>query len=268
MKFFIAGAFSVIVLAPAIFYLPRQPAERVSLLRTPFGGIQPQAVTGKDGTVHLVYFKGSPAAGDLYYTTARSGSATFEAPVRVNSQSGSAVAAGTIRGGQLALGRGDRAHVVWNGSGQALPRASAGGSPLLYSRMIDANRAFESQRNLMGATLELDGGGTVAADRKGGVFVLWHAGQPGTSGEENRRLFIARSTDDGQTFVPEAIADRDRAGACPCCGTRAFVDSKGALFALYRGVSQKADRDMILLRSADRGVGFRSQAIHPWKVPT
>ena len=40
----------------------------------------------------------------------------------MNSQAGSAVAAGTIRGAHLALGRKGRVHVAWNGSGTALPK--------------------------------------------------------------------------------------------------------------------------------------------------
>src|SRR5947208_16817657 len=77
----------------------------VSLLRTPNGGIQPQAVSGKDGTIHLLYFSGKPQAGDLYYCRAESGSTSFSRPIRVNSEPNSAIAVGTIRGGQLAVGR-------------------------------------------------------------------------------------------------------------------------------------------------------------------
>ncbi|MBI5761340.1 MAG: hypothetical protein HZA46_22750, partial [Planctomycetales bacterium] len=40
----------------------------VKLVRTPEGGIQPQAVVDADGSVHLIYFKGQAGAGDLFYT--------------------------------------------------------------------------------------------------------------------------------------------------------------------------------------------------------
>ena len=81
------------------------PAPSVSVIRVPSGGIQPQATTGKDGKLHLLYFKGEAARGDLFYVRSNDGGATFSTPIRVNSQEGSAVAAGTIRGGQIALGR-------------------------------------------------------------------------------------------------------------------------------------------------------------------
>src|SRR5437660_946398 len=37
----------------------------VNLVKTPDRGIQPQAVTDAKGTVHLLYFSGTPAAGNL-----------------------------------------------------------------------------------------------------------------------------------------------------------------------------------------------------------
>jgi hypothetical protein len=39
----------------------------------------------------------------------------------VNSQPESAIAAGTIRGAQLAIGKAGRVHVAWNGSQNAEP---------------------------------------------------------------------------------------------------------------------------------------------------
>ena len=41
--------------------------EKVEFLRTPNGGIQPQAITDDQGAVHLIYFKGTREAGDLFY---------------------------------------------------------------------------------------------------------------------------------------------------------------------------------------------------------
>ena len=88
----------------------QQPDKALSRDRQPAqdreGGIQPQAVVDDAGILHLIYFKGDPAAGDLYYVRSSPGTTEFTKPIRVNSQPGSAVAVGTIRGGQLALGRG------------------------------------------------------------------------------------------------------------------------------------------------------------------
>lgn len=239
---------------------------RVTLLRVPNGGIQPQAVAGRDDAIHLLYFAGKAMAGDLFYCRADSKSLKFSSPIRVNSQPGSAVAVGTIRGGQLALGKNGRVHVVWNGSRDASPKPALGGSPLLYSRLNGG--AFEPQRNLMQRTSVLDGGGTVAADSAGNVYALWHGNDAPSGGEAARKMWIARSRDDGATFGVESAANPEPTGACACCGTRALAANDGTLFALYRGAAKTVERDMHLLVSNDRGATFRSRSIHPWNLPT
>ena len=76
----------------------------VVLLRTPAEGIQPQAVSDQNGLVHLVYFRGEPAAGDLYYTEIGAGKKDFNPSVRVNSQPGSTIAIETVRSAHLTMG--------------------------------------------------------------------------------------------------------------------------------------------------------------------
>src|SRR5947209_20326242 len=84
----------------------------VDVVKTPAGGIQPQAVVDEQGVVHLIYFKGEPGWGDLFYVRRDPDTKRFSEPLRVNSQPGSGIATGTIRGGQLALGKGGRLHVA------------------------------------------------------------------------------------------------------------------------------------------------------------
>ncbi|MFO0910785.1 MAG: sialidase family protein [Isosphaeraceae bacterium] len=239
-------------------------------MRTPHGGIQPQAAVDAVGAVHVVSFQGSDAgAGDILYTHSEPGAPTgpFSTPLRVNTQTGSAVAKGTMRGAQLALGAGGRVHVVWNGSMKATPPNPHGGSPLFYTRLDPSTGRFEPDRNLMGATLWLDGGATVAADGQGHVFVAWHAKPLGApDGEANRRLYVARSDDDGATFARESAVVETPTGACPCCGTRAIATTDGALHILYRAAFAGNERDMMLVSSRDRGVRFEAQRIHPWKL--
>ncbi|MDB5352781.1 MAG: hypothetical protein JWN86_4028 [Planctomycetota bacterium] len=241
-------------------------AARVAVVRTPDGGIQPQAAIDEKGTVHLVYFRGEPLGGDLFYSQMEPGSLEFSAPVRVNSQVSSVVAAGTIRGAQIALG-GGRIHVAWNGSGKALPKNAAGSTPMLYTRSNSGRTAFEEQRNLMRKTSVLDGGGTVAADADGNVYVAWHGRtEDAPEGEVGRAMFVARSTDHGATFSGEAPAVDQPTGACACCGTRALADGRGDVFVLYRAATASVNRDMILLTSRDRGSHFQAAKLHPWRI--
>ena len=240
---------------------------RVSVLSTPDGGIQPQAAIDDRGTVHLIYYKGEPAGGDLFYTRYDLGKSAFITPVRVNSQPGSAIAMGTIRGGQIAVGKEGRVHVAWNGSRRAQPKPPAGGEPMLYTRSDQGGTAFEPQRNLMQKTTGLDGGGTVAADLDGRVFVAWHGrAEDAPAGEIGRRMWVAKSSDEGATFETEVPAVELATGACACCGTRALADRRGGVFMLYRAATAVVERDMILLTSSDHGASFHAKAIDPWRI--
>ncbi|MFN0056234.1 MAG: sialidase family protein [Planctomycetales bacterium] len=244
---------------------PADGDEAVTLLRIPNEGIQPQVVVDKEQRVHLVYFRGDPAAGDLFYVRQAADSWKFSEPLPINSQPGSAIAVGSIRGGQIALGTADRIHVAWNGSSQAQPRGPGKyDSPMLYARLNDERSAFEQERDVIGQAHTLDGGGSVAADREGNVHVVWHAG----TDEAERRVWVVRSRDEGRTFSEETPVDVPRLGACGCCGLKAFADAGGAVYVLYRSAHDKVHRDMQLLTSRDQGMTFRQQPLDQWMVAT
>ncbi len=237
----------------------------VALLRTPDEGIQPQGVVDDAGVVHLIYYKGDPAGGDIFYVHRPPGQEDFSNPIRVNKRAGSATALGSIRGAQLAVGKNGRVHVAWNG--HAPEKGTYLDAPMLYTRLNDSGTGFETERNLITSAKGLDGGGTVAADREGNVYVFWHASKPGdTNGEAGRAVFVARSTDEGETFAPEKLATAKPTGACACCGMKAFADSRGNLFALYRGASDMVNRDEILLMSNNHAEHFTIISDHPWKL--
>jgi len=238
----------------------------------PNNGIQPQVATAADGTVHLIYYKGDDRAGDIFYVRQNPKSENFSDPISVNSHPGSAIAVGTIRGAQLALGKNNRVHVIWNGSGKS--KATIAGEeaiPLLYTRLNEAGSAFEPERNLITAAHGLDGGSSIAADSFGNVYAAWHAkipGFPNDGSEEHRAVFVSRSTDEGKSFAPETQATTARTGACGCCGMRAFADSNGAVYILYRGAEAKVNRDEVLLISPKPGAPFQIAKRHPWKIET
>ena len=235
----------------------------VKLVRVPDGGIQPQAAVDTEGVLHLIYFVDDPAAGNVYYVRKSPRADRFSDPLRVNSQPRSAIAVGSIRGAQLALGKANRVHVAWNGSGKAEPKVDVKyGSPMLYTRLADDGNAFEPQRMVNREAFLLDGGGSVAADREGNVYVVWHSGD----GEANRRVWVARSTDDGGTFASEVPVDSDKDGACGCCGLKAFADREGTLYVLYRSARESTNRDMVLLTSTDHGKAFGAELADRWPI--
>src|SRR5688572_13456277 len=118
-----------------LLLLATTTAPDIQLARVPNGGIQPQVVQAA-GVTHLLYYSGPDRAGDLFYCRSKDEGNTWTAPVRVNTEPGAAMAAGTIRGGQMALGANGTVHVVWNGMSpkpKGGGHAMGGSDPLLYT---------------------------------------------------------------------------------------------------------------------------------------
>jgi hypothetical protein len=240
-----------------------RPADRVVVERVPEGGLVAQAVADASGVVHIVYVTGDPTAGDVHYVR-RGTDGRYSEPIRVNHRPGLAVAAGSIRGPQIAIGRAGRIHIVWNGSDAPHSPAHAG-MPFYYARSNDAGGGFEDARNVVTWATGVDGGGAVAADDSGRVFVVWHA-NPGGGPDAGRTVFLARSDDDGMTLGREERVSPAELGACGCCGMRALVDRTGALLVAYRAAGDNIHRDMTLLTSTDEGATFRAQRLDPWEI--
>jgi hypothetical protein len=240
------------------------PTQDVTVIRTPDNGLQPQVAVDAGAVVHLLYFKGEAAHGDLFYVRLLPQSGQFSPPLKVNTEPGSAVSTGSMRGGQLALGRDGRVHVAWQGSSKALSRAS-GQTPILYTRMNDTKTGFEPERNVVTVATGVDGSG-IAAGAAGDVYVAWHANLSGGKGEGDRRLWVARSSDDGRTFAREIAASASTTGACGCCGVRVLADRRGTLHILFRSAADLMHRDTYLLTSRDKGTSFSSDLIQPWNI--
>lgn len=143
---------------------------------------------------------------------------------------------------------------------------------MLYTRLNDAGNGFEPQRNLMLHSFGLDGGGSLAADGRGNVYVAWHGigesetAGTGKTGEARRRVWIARSSDSGRSFAAEQPAWSQDTGACGCCGMKIYAGSHGDLFALYRSATESVHRDIYLLRSRDQGRSYQGQLLHKWEL--
>ena len=222
--------------------------------------------------MHLVYFVGDPAGGDLRYVRSQDGAKTFPPSLAVNTRPGSAIALGNVRGAQIAIGKNGRVHVVWNGvlakepgSANATGRPS---EPMSYTRLRDDGGCFEPERDMIATHHGLDGGGAVAADAGGNVWVVWHAPDEHGEGEEARRVWVAHSSDEGESFDPEMAASQPGTGVCPCCGLGAIARDGGGLAILYRMAEKRENRHTVLLSQTQRAEPFDARSIDPWKVPT
>lgn len=236
---------------------------RVEHLAVPDGGLQPQAVVDAHGTIHLIYYRGEPTGGDLYYVRRGASDPAFSTPIRVNSEAASAIAAGAVRGGRIALGRGGWVHVAWNAA-HPVDRDGAQITPMWYARLAPGAHAFEPQRAIGTHTKFLDGGGTVAADGAGHVYVVWHAAGP-VEGETHRELLVAASSDDGARFAPDRVLP-NAGGACGCCGAAALVDEGGRLQILYRSAADGIHRDATWMTVQARSVEPLVR-LQPWHLP-
>ncbi|HRI15366.1 MAG TPA: sialidase family protein [Verrucomicrobiota bacterium] len=245
-------------------------AGEVRLERVPEQGLQPAAVTDARGRVHLIYLAGDPKSADIHYTTRSQPTLPWSKPIVVNSQPGSAIAIGTVRGPRLALGENGRALVVWNGSSMAEAKADES-APLLFSRLSDDGASFETQRNLLGGTTRhLDGGAAVASNQKGLVWAVWH-GAPKTpppegDSETARGVYLAASSDDGKTFSEPRRIDTPHLGVCACCGLEAGFHGPQHASILYRSAENGNERGMVWLRSHDDGRSFSSQRLDRWNL--
>jgi len=240
-------------------------AVNVIVHRLPAGGVQPQVAVDSRGVVHLIYLQGDPTRSDIFYVHSDDGGLSWSPPLRVNSQPGSAIAIGTVRGAQIAIGKDDRIHVAWMGSNVAQPLGPGGSSPMLYARLSANAGGFEPQRNVISLHPGLDGGGSIAADRNGNVFVAWHAPNEPGRGEPDRRVWVARSTDDGTHFAAEFPISDPSTGACGCCGMQLSAFD-GKVFALYRGASEQIHRGMYLIDAAANLTAPRDRQLAPMNI--
>lgn len=244
--------------------LAASATDAVELIKTPDGGIQPQAIVDNAGTLHLIYYKGDPARGDIFYVHRNlKNGGPFTAPVRVNSVPHTAIAVGTIRGAQIAVG-GNRVFVTWNG---VKPQGAGSQMYPAFTRLNATTGRFEPQRNLLTSPGGVDGGGTVAADGQGSVYVMWHISPPGKD-EAAGGIVMRKSRDFGKTFGPEKIISTKPTGQCGCCSMRAMAGSGHSVYVLYRAADANVRRDTTLLASQDAGATFRQSEVMDWEINT
>ena len=226
----------------------------VTVLRTPNGGMLPQAVLDDAGTLHLIYYIGSMSSGDLFHVSRAPDAADWSSPQRVNSEPHSVQGLGPVDAGQLAIGPDGLLHVAWFYKDPAR---------FHYTRSDHTGR-FEPQQTLsVKDEGGVEAGPTVTVDDDGSVFVFWHAD---AVEDAHRRVYMVVSRENGALFdLPRAVSPAAE-GACGCCGLRAVTDEAGAVHVSYRGAGDNTHRGMRLLSSADQGRTFSDQLIQPWDI--
>ena len=246
---------------------------KVAFEKTPHGGIQPQAIIDARGTLHVLYYKGKPREGDLYYVSRTKDERSFSAPLKVNNIAGSACCIGSIFRARMAIDRDGFAHVLWNGSfgfvkkqweKKGKQRTPEEFTYLFYARLADDRKSFRQQVNLNRNTYGLDGNGSITVDRNGVIRVFWHAK---IKGRPDRMAFMVQSTNRGKSFSIEKPITQRPVGACECCTLEAFSSSSGKTFVAYR-TAEKTGRDTVIFSAEKHDNAFKEIHRHSWKVFT
>jgi hypothetical protein len=253
-------AIAILLLAGVAWALSSRTAAQASratveLLRIPEDGRMPRAVVDTEQTVHLVYVQGGTHRANLFHVTHAPGAPGWSEPQQVNRRALSVSGLGPVDGAQLALGPDNRLHVAWLQSEPAR---------FFYTRSHAGRRGFEPPRDLStGVEGSPEAAPAVAADRRGNVFVFWHAG---ASEDADRRVHLTVSRDGGATFEPPRRVSPAVEGACACCGLAAVSASDGAVHVSYRGAGDNVRRGQRLLISTDAGRTFSDRLVAPWEL--
>src|SRR5215469_14843340 len=62
--------------------------QRLRVIRVPNGGIQPEVAVDTTGIVHMVYFKGEPGHGDVFYVRSKDWGMNFSPPCALTRSQG------------------------------------------------------------------------------------------------------------------------------------------------------------------------------------
>ena len=241
---FLHGFLASLVLAgySAIFAAPN-----VTVANIAGDAAVPDAEIAKDGSIHVAYVAGE----DVFYIASTNAGKTFTAPLRVNSEPGTAHPANMFRGPDVAIGKNGRIHVIWyvNAYQRKLPQDQWG---VFYSHRDPGQTAFSKAVNLNHKPSD---NYSLAADEKGNVAVVWMAGG----------VFVNTSKDNGETF--STAEQVEVADPCECCASRASYSPNGSLLISYRDKTANI-RDMHLLVRAPGAATFTKEKISgtPWEV--
>ena len=125
---------------------------------------------------------------------------------------------------------------------------------VFYAQSFDEGKTWNAPRPLVSDTASFDQRYyDVALLPNGEAGIVWLDNRK-TTIKEGSGLYFA-STEGKNGFQGDRLISQP---CCQCCRTDLFVDTKGSLHVLYRGIIQDSIRDMVHVRSTDGGQSFSS----------
>lgn len=224
-------------------------AADISIERVPDSGLQPHLLAGGDGATHLVYFvltDQESRRGELRYRQ-RAGDTWSEPLVVVPSLS----LFDPIARPGVAIDEFNNLHVTY-----FAPRI-----PTHRYLRFNLETQARSQAIDLASTFNqgLEAAAAVAVNGRQ-VSVAWHAGD--MAREEDRRVYITRSEDLGETFGEEIAMTDATLGACGCCGLATSYSADGTFNLAFRSAIGGTGRHMQLQRNGS------ANSVDDWQVAT
>lgn len=129
-----------------------------------------------------------------------------------------------------------------------------------YAQSFDDGRTWSAARSLVSDTAGYDQRYfDVALLPNGEAAIIWLDNREDRE-VEGSSLYYATTSGRGGFTGERRVAQQ----CCPCCRTDLFVDSKGGIHTLYRGILQDSIRDMVHSVSVDGGRSFTApQRVSP-----
>ena len=139
---------------------------------------------------------------------------------------------------------------LWGASNPGAKNKYAG--LVSYTQSFDEGKTWTDPKPLTNDTASFDQRYyDVALLPDGEAAIIWLDNRK-TSTKEGSALYLAK-TDGKNGFQNERLISQQ---CCPCCRTDLFVDSKGSIHALYRGIIEDSIRDMVHIVSTDGANSF------------
>jgi hypothetical protein len=214
------------------------------------GGVKnsrgPQMAVSASGNLSLLALYDDGATARVGFTMSHDGGDHFM-PIRAVSEEGVTISAhGENNPAMVTSGR--TVYALWEQSG------NDGNRDIVLSRSLNEGMTFEKPVRVNdNSTPSFHGFASLAADPKGGVYVVWLDGRDKPESAGTFDVYLAHSTDRGATFVPNTRVART---ACPCCRPAVAIGSNGEVFVAWRRVFPGSIRDMMLSVSKDGGQTF------------
>ena len=214
---------------------------------------------------------------DLWIARSGDGGASFQAPARVNQETG-VIWGFQVSKPRLSADSKGTVHVFYPANAtSSITRLDVVAAH--YTRSLDKGATFapavtlnsnvsKDGRGLLGEQLgAAHAFGTMGVGPDGTIHAFWLDTRYMDNGLQGATLFTASSSDGGQSFSDEIEFARDV--VCPCCQLIADFVGDEAILVSYRHVFDDGARDSVVLRSTDQGATWPEMArlpIDPWFI--